>query len=343
MKLKAFNFFILLLFITVSGQTFHPLSDEFVNDINSKQSLWKAGRNFPADTPLSYIKKLMGTKKNSTLQNNLDVMEHGPELIASLPENFDSRDKWPNCPTLNEIRDQGSCGSCWAFGAVETMTDRVCIYSKGAQNFHFSAEDLLSCGSSTSYGCSGGFPIEAWEYWVKYGIVSGGAYNSSKGCRPYEIPSCNHHNSNNSTLPSCVKQEVPTPACVSTCITGSNIDYKADKRYGKRMYLIDQNEDNIKAELYTNGPVEANFDVYDDFLHYKSGVYKHITGEMQAGHAIKILGWGVENGTKYWLAANSWNNAWGDKGFFKILRGEDECGIESGIVAGEPLLVNDHL
>ena len=54
------------------------------------------------------------------------------------------------------------------------------------------------------------------------------------------------------------------------------------------------------------------------------------------GHAIRILGWGVENDTPYWLVGNSWNTDWGDKGFFKILRGQDHCGIESEIVAGMP-------
>ena len=49
-----------------------------------------------------------------------------------------------------------------------------------------------------------------------------------------------------------------------------------------------------------------------------------------------MLGWGEENGVKYWLMANSWNTGWGDKGFFKILRGEDECGIESEIDTGIP-------
>lgn len=48
-----------------------------------------------------------------------------------------------------------------------------------------------------------------------------------------------------------------------------------------------------------------------------TGVYQHVTGEMLGGHAIKILGWGEENGTPYWLAANSWNSDWGDKGTTK--------------------------
>jgi len=57
----------------------------------------------------------------------------------------------------------------------------------------------------------------------------------------------------------------------------------------------------------TNGPVEASFDVYEDFLTYKSGVYNHVTGKDLGGHSIKILGWGVEGGVSYWLVANSWN------------------------------------
>lgn len=52
-------------------------------------------------------------------------------------------------------------------------------------------------------------------------------------------------------------------------------------------------------------------------LNVAVGVYQHVTGELLGGHAIKILGWGEENGTPYWLAANSWNSDWGDKGWIK--------------------------
>lgn len=65
---------------------------------------------------------------------------------------------------------------------------------------------------------------------------------------------------------------------------------------------------------------------------YKSGVYVHKTGSALGGHAIKILGWGKESGLDYWLCANSWNNQWGDDGYFKIAMGN--CGINNGIVAG---------
>ncbi|XP_061720796.1 cathepsin B-like [Cydia pomonella] len=310
--------------------SFHPLSDEFISDINSKQSSWKAGRNFPLDTPLTYIRRLMGALENPSPM--LPVKTYDADLIASLPENFDSRQKWPNCPSLYDIRDQGSCGSCWAFGAVEAMTDRVCIYSNGTKQFHFSAQDLVSCCPDCGSGCQGGYLDKAWKYWQEVGIVSGGPYHSSQGCRTYEIAPCEH--AVDGPRPKCHEEE-NTPACVNKCEAGYDIEYNQDKHRAKQVYML-KGEDDIKAELYKNGPVEASFIAYEDFVHYKSGVYSYTSGEKHGGHDIKILGWGVENGQKYWLCANSWNSDWGDKGYFKILRGENHCGIEGRVAAGEP-------
>jgi len=92
----------------------------------------------------------------------------------------------------------------------------------------------------------------------------------------------------------------------------------------------------IMTEIYTLGSVEVDFSVYEDFLNYKSGVYQHLTGNYLGGHAVKAIGWGVEDGVKYWIIVNSWNEGWGDNGQIKILRGEDHCGIESDVVAGSP-------
>jgi hypothetical protein len=70
---------------------------------------------------------------------------HSPNI--DLPKNFDPRDKWPGCSSLSAIRDQGHCGSCWAFGAVEVLTDRFCIAGHEA-----SVVVLLFCSCNQSWG-----------------------------------------------------------------------------------------------------------------------------------------------------------------------------------------------
>uniref|UniRef100_A0AAY4D2W0 Cathepsin B n=1 Tax=Denticeps clupeoides TaxID=299321 RepID=A0AAY4D2W0_9TELE len=303
-----------------------PLSHEMVYFINKANTTWKAGHNFP-NVDYSYVRKLCGTLlKGPKLPT---MVQYAGDV--KLPENFDSRQNWPNCPTIKEIRDQGSCGSCWAFGAAEAISDRVCIHSNGKVSVEISSEDLLTCCESCGMGCNGGYPSAAWNFWNEEGLVSGGLYQSHIGCRPYSIEPCEHHV--NGSRPACTGEGGSTPDCVKKCEAGYTPSYKEDKHFGKSSYQLPSDQTSIMSEIYKNGPVEAAFTVYEDFLLYKSGVYQHVSGEAVGGHAIKILGWGVEHGTPYWLAANSWNTDWGDNGFFKMLRGEDHCGIESEMVA----------
>jgi cathepsin B len=209
------------------------------------------------------------------------------------------------------------------------MSDRHCIHSNGTDHVHISSIHLVECCHTCGFGCNGGFPGSAWSYWVRKGVVSGGPYNSNQGCLPYPIEPCEHHV--NGTRMPC-SGEGHTPKCTNKCSNPSyNVDFKKDKKFGKSSYSVKRSEDYIRQEIFENGPVEAAFTVYEDFVNYKTGVYQHTTGKALGGHAIKILGWGVENGTKYWLIANSWNNDWGNHGFFRILRGEDHLGIESEV------------
>jgi cathepsin B len=304
---------------------------EVIDYVNAVQNQWRAGpqSRFNRHT-LRQAKGLCGALKEI---NPLPVKRDLTLVKIKLPESFDARDNWPNCTTIGKVRDQGSCGSCWAFGAAEAMTDRVCIASKGTNNAYLSAEDLVSCcGPFTcGSGCDGGYPSGAWQYFQSTGLVTGGDYDSNQGCLPYEIPACDHHV--NGSLPAC-GDTLPTPACKKSCTNGAN--WKADKHFGASAYAVSSSPVAIQNEILTNGPVEAAFTVYEDFLAYQSGVYSHTSGQELGGHAVKILGWGTENGTPYWTVANSWNADWGDKGFLKIQRGNDECGIESQIAAGIP-------
>ncbi|XP_071854734.1 cathepsin B-like [Apostichopus japonicus] len=307
-----------------------PLSQDMINYINKLDTTWKAGPNFE-DRSLESVRSMLGTWITPGRKTGLPELVH--YNVKDVPDTFDARDQWPNCPTIKEIRDQGSCGSCWAFGAVEAMSDRYCIHSNGSMNVHISAEDLTSCCMECGNGCGGGYPPEAWSYWVHTGLVTGGQFNTSQGCQPYQIPSCDHH------VPGKLKpcgSELPTPRCERSCRKGYDTSYSQDKHFGSKAYTIRKDVAQIQMEIMTNGPVEADFQVYEDFLSYKSGVYQHETGNLLGGHAIRILGWGTDNGTPYWLVANSWNPDWGDSGFFKIIRGKDEVGIESDINAGMP-------
>jgi len=267
-------------------------------------------------------RKLMGVKPTIPGSPTLPRITHAGKNIQ-VPASFDSRTNWPDCWTIQQIRDQSACGSCWAFGAVEAMSDRYCI-SKVAANMSVSAQDMNSCCDSCGDGCGGGYPSAAWAYWESPGLVS-------ETCDPYSLPSCDHHLANSSNP--CPTNEYPTPPCKKQCKDGEVWDKALHKGVNCNSA---SGEDDIMAEIYQNGPVETAFTVYADFLTYKSGIYIQHSNQVLGGHAVKFLGWGVENGTKYWLVANSWNVHWGDMGFFKIIKGVDECGIEDEIDFGTP-------
>jgi len=325
------QFAVLSLVVCLVAGNQQLLSDEYIFAINQVATTWQAGRNFHKETPMNYIKGLLGM--NITNRGSLPVRSYEDVKVTDLPEEFDARTKWSSCPSISEIRDQSSCGSCWAVAAVESMTDRQCIHKN--EHFHYSAEDMTSCCTECGMGCDGGDPYMAMKYWRDEGVVSGGQYGSKQGCRPYTLQKCEHHVPG--PLPNCDKFHFTTPACKKECESSYDVSYHKDLKFAKTAYSVNSIEEAIMKDIYENGPVEAGFDVYSDFVSYKSGVYKRTPGtHFLGGHAVRMLGWGVEDGTKYWLMANSWNEGWGDKGYFKILRGQDECGIEGDIVGGIP-------
>ncbi|WKX88435.1 hypothetical protein Q1695_008234 [Nippostrongylus brasiliensis] len=299
-----------------------------VDYLNENQNLFKA--KLPPETH-ALKKKLM--KSAFINQNHRPVLKDWKDYSnISIPDRFDAREQWPECPSLRYIRDQSNCGSCWAVSSAEAMSDRLCISTKGQKTVELSADELVSCCSYCGYGCDGGWPIYAWQYFAENGLVTGGNYGVKNACRPYEIHPCGRHK--NQTYYGECKEDAPTPKCRRRCQRGYNVPYKKDKNYGKSAYQVPHSVQAIQREIMTNGPVVAAFTVYEDFAMYESGIYKHTAGRKAGGHAVKFIGWGEENGVPYWLVANSWNSDWGEDGYFRMIRGINNCGIEEDVVAG---------
>ncbi|EAR92351.1 papain family cysteine protease (macronuclear) [Tetrahymena thermophila SB210] len=314
-------------------QKYHDRLKQIAEKVNNSNTTWKAGENIKwINSDIAGVKAHMGTLLN---QKSGVKLEKVNRQANNLPSEFDSRVQWGDkCSSLWEVRDQSNCGSCWAFGAAESLSDRHCIHL--GQDIRLSTQNLVTCCDECGFGCDGGWPEAAMDYYVNNGLVTGDLYGNNSWCQAYSLAPCAHHVTSD-VYPPCTG-ELPTPPCVKSCDSNSTytIPYPKDLHKGSKAYSIDQNEQAIMTEIQTNGPIEVAFTVYEDFLTYKSGVYQHVTGSELGGHAVKMVGWGVENGTPYWIIVNSWNESWGDKGTFKILRGQNECGIESECVTALP-------
>eukprot|EP00440_Ansanella_granifera_P017891 gb/GFBE01019430.1/.p1 GENE.gb/GFBE01019430.1/~~gb/GFBE01019430.1/.p1 ORF type:complete len:373 (+),score=98.34 gb/GFBE01019430.1/:1-1119(+) len=321
------------------------LSQEMLSGLHSVEGMtWAAGSNARFEgASLREAKILMGTLQN--LDNSSFLPYKAPEKLVDLPTDFDWRNdpRAADCPSLKEIRDQADCGSCWAFGSVEAMTDRICIASKGKEKTHLSAEDVTSCCHLGDMGCNGGVPSSVYKYYQANGIVDGGNFGDKSMCYSYQLKPCAHH-STSPKYQNC-SEPVPTPRCAQKCVD-NGASWEGSKHRGAGGYSVCKQgsgtkcSDAMMQEIYQNGPITGMFFVHQSFLLYKSGVYKagfFFKDPMLGGHAIKVMGWGTENGTPYWLVANSWNSDWGDNGFFKIERGTNQCQIENPVINGGPV------
>lgn len=324
----------LLVFSVQSKRTFLDFK-AIIEHVNSLKTTWTAGHNEKFDgMDLETIKGMMGALEEP---EHMKLPVKDIEPLEDIPESFESKEKWPSCPSISHIWDQSTCGSCWAFGAANAFTDRLCIarVEKGLnpeESPMISPEDLLTCcGFSCGNGCNGGYPSGAWNHIHNKGLSTGFEHGDTKYCKAYSFAKCDHHV--DGPYGKCGSSK-PTPKCVTSCPSNSSRTYSSDKHQAKSAYSVPSNVAKIQTEIMTHGPIEVAFTVYNDFLAYKSGVYHHTSGGALGGHAVRMVGWGVENGTPYWTVANSWNEGWGNNGYFRIRRGNNECGIEGQGVAG---------
>ena len=335
-----------------------------IDTVNALPGLtWKAGVNprFKG-APVGAAKELCGvdmTESESDLRRAIHQGHVVPETraltpaeIAALPDSFDSEAHWPQCAkVIGDIRDQSACGCCWAFGGAEAASDRLCIATNAKVAVPLSAQELCFCANPN--GCGGGFLPSAWNYIQHTGLVTGGQNdgigpfgNNTGFCSEFSLPHCHHHGPvghggdhyPSEGTPGC-PSVTQSPSCPTECDAGAKAPYSdfgsARFKFSGTVKSYWSNEANIRAGIFAGGPVEAAFTVYQDFENYVGGIYTQTSNTQLGGHAIRIVGWGEEGGVKYWKVANSWNPMWGEKGYFRIRRGTNECGIEGQAISSD--------
>jgi len=229
--------------------------------------------------------------------------------VRDIPAEFDARTQWASCAgVIGHIMNQNPCSCCWAMSSSAVLSDRMCIEHNST--VILSPQYMVYCGKET-YGCQFETTlIPVWDQLVNQGTVSD----------------------------DCVPFTARNGVCPSTCRNGTDIT--PDMFVNAKSYSFPWDMDPqkrvqiIQTEIMEHGSVQATFQVFSDFVNYDSGVYHRTkAGTRVGGHAVRIIGWGTEDNVDYWLVANSWSEAWGIGGFFKIQRGNNECNIEEIVVA----------
>jgi cathepsin B len=302
---------------------------EIAAEVNAKATTWtaQAPEKFQ-DT--EEVKAYLG----AYLPGDAKYESVGPERTdfdssVQLPASFDSAEQWPQCSVISNVRDQSSCGSCWAFGSVSSFESRACIAT--GKDVKYSPEQTAFCFNYN--GCGGGNNV--WRDFQSEGVVTGGDYTDTQGgtCSRYSLKPCAHHVPADEKYQPCPSSEYPSPSCPGSCESGYSKSFSADKMYAATTASY-RGEQNIMQDLVEHGPMYVSFSVYGDFPTYKSGVYTHTSGSYLGGHAVTLVGYGELDGQKYWKIKNSWNENWGNNGHFLIARGNNECGIEGDAGAG---------
>jgi len=195
---------------------------------------------------------------------------------------------WREEGVVTPIKNQGHCGSCWTFSATGAMEGAYAIYSGILKSF--SEQQLVDCVKKDN-GCNGGEMIDAFEY-VSKNLV-------------------------------CSEDEDPYKAKDGKCITcDSPIEFTGCK-------IIPQNNQlALKEAVAFMGPVSVGIQADQPiFREYTGGIIKNNSCGTNVDHGVLVVGYGEDEGIKYWLVKNSWGEEWGEKGYVRILREESENSI----------------
>jgi len=244
----------------------------------------------------SHLSQGMGELMRSLKRDGVPMLNFS-SLAGSIPTAYDWRSKSP--PVVTAVKDQGTCGSCWAFATTGNVEGQWAL--AGNSIVSLSEQNLVDCCQECWHpgvcdnGCEGGLMANTYTCVIKQGGIDTAASYPYVGMDGF----CKFKASN----------------------IGSSID-----DFG----FIEQNEVAIATAVYEHGPIAVAVEA-SSWSFYKSGVYKGPCATDELNHAVIIVGFGVHvvnPPLPFWIIKNSWGTTWGEKGYMKLVKRGNECGIE---------------
>ncbi|XP_075463689.1 cathepsin S-like [Ascaphus truei] len=228
---------------------------------------------------------------STSTSNDTDI----PKDLLKSPPVPDSMD-WRTKGCVTTVKNQGSCGSCWAFSSIGALECQMKL--KKGKLVSLSPQNLVDCSRNYgNHGCQGGYMTAAFKYIITNGIESESTY-------PYQGKEGKCHYNPARKAASCTNYwQIP---------------------YG--------NEEMLKQAVGKNGPVSVAIDATGKtFFLYKRGVYYDPQcSSTKINHAVVVIGYGVDKGVDYWLVKNSWGTSFGDQGYIRMARNRgNNCAISS--------------
>ncbi|XP_063603431.1 cathepsin F-like isoform X2 [Penaeus indicus] len=257
----------------------------------SEKGTAKYGPTKFADLTEHEFRQMLGLRPD--LRPTLSQMEPAEIPSGDIPTEFD----WRDHGVVTPVKNQGMCGSCWAFSVTGNVEGQWALKHKHL--YSLSEQELVDC-DKTDEGCNGGMPENAYEAIAKLGGLE------SENDYPYEAKDDTCHFNKNK---------------VKVTVNGS--------------VELPQNEDDLARWLVKHGPISIGINA-NALQFYVGGVshpLKFLCNPKSLDHGMLIVGYGVHT-TKYlhrrqpyWIVKNSWGPDWGEKGYYRVYRGDGTCGV----------------